>query len=118
MVVAGFCVVKVVHDSSGEVITVQASKGIPSDNREINCECCIKMKVELSEVKLELSSCKEIIRILQEEIREISSYYQPTGNKVNVDSKNRESYNPLTKEEWTSLSSNRSRYPRYSRRNL
>jgi hypothetical protein len=54
--------------SSGEVITVQASKRIPGDNKEINCECCKKMKVELSEVKLELSSCKEIIRILQEEI--------------------------------------------------
>jgi hypothetical protein len=95
-----------VHGSSSEVITVQASKRISCDNKEINCECCIKMKVELSEVKSELCYCKEIIRILQEEIQEISSYYQPTGNKLNEDSKSKESYNPLTREDWTSFSSN------------
>jgi hypothetical protein len=59
------------------------------------------MMVKLSEVESELSSCREIIRILQEEIRETSSSYQPTGNKANDDSQNKESYNPIISEDWT-----------------
>jgi len=69
------------------------------------------MMVKLSEVESELSSCREIIRILQEEIRETSSSYQPTGNKVNEDSQNKGSYNPIISEDWTTHPLNRSRYP-------
>jgi hypothetical protein len=57
------------------------------------------MVIELSEVKLELSSCKEIIRILQEELRKTSKYYQPSGNKANEDSTNKESKNPIPSED-------------------
>jgi hypothetical protein len=74
--------------------------------------------IGLSEVKLELSSCKEIIRILHEEIREINSSYQTTGNNANDDSTNKESHNPIASEDWTYHSSNQSRYPQLSRRNL
>ena len=49
----------------GEAITAHVS----SVNKDNSCECCIHLSMKLSEVKLELSSCKEIIRILQEEIR-------------------------------------------------
>jgi hypothetical protein len=57
-------------------------------------------------VKLELGSYREIMRVLQEEIREISLFIQPTENKVNEDFKDKESYNSLTSEVWTSFSSN------------
>jgi len=102
----------------GEEITIQASSKIPCDKKGTICECCKSMVTELNEVKLELSSCKEIIRILQEEIREISSSYQPSGNKVYEDSTNKKPDNTPIREDWTYLSSNRSRYPRLSRRNL
>jgi hypothetical protein len=65
------------------------------------------MKVELNEVKLELVSCREVIRVLQEEIREISLSIQPPGKKANEDYEDKESYNSLTSEDWTSFSSNR-----------
>jgi hypothetical protein len=77
-----------------------------------------KIKVELNEVKLELDSCREIIRVLQEQLREISPSIQPAGNKVNEDYEDKESYNSLISEEWTSFSSNRRRNLQYRRRNL
>jgi len=103
------------HGLCGETITVQVSERIPCDNKEKNCECCKIMTVKLNEVQSELSSCREIIRILQEEIREISSSYQPTGSKENGDSQDKESFNPAINEDWTTHPSNRSRYPRYTR---
>jgi hypothetical protein len=39
--------------------------------------------VKLCEMQSELKSCREIIRIPQEEIQDISSTYQPTGNIAN-----------------------------------
>ena len=56
------------HGLRGEAITVQVSERIPCDNKGKHCECCKIMTVKLSEVQSELSSCREIIRILQEEI--------------------------------------------------
>ena len=102
----------------GEEIAIQASGKIPCDKKETIYECCKNMVTELSEVKSELSSCKEIIRILQEEIHEISSSYQPSGNKVYEDSTKKKPYDIPIREDWTYLSSSRSRYPRLSRRNL
>jgi hypothetical protein len=87
------------HGIRGEAIAVQVSERIPCDNKEKNYECCKIMTVKLSEVQSELSSCREIIRILQEGIREISSSYQPTGNTANEDSQNKESYNPTLSED-------------------
>lgn len=87
----------------GEVSAVQASERIPCDKKDINCVCCKNMALELSEVKLELSSCMEIIRILQEEIRLISSSYQPSENKTNEDSANKEPNNAAASGDWTYL---------------
>jgi hypothetical protein len=74
-----------------EVISVQISKRTLSDKKEIVCGYCEKMKAELNEVKLEIGSCREVIRVLQEEIREISPSIQPTGNKANEDYEDEES---------------------------
>jgi hypothetical protein len=71
------CSIKMVAGTGNEVISVQVSKGKLSDKKEvIVCDCCEKMKVELHDVKLELSSFREIIRVLQEEI---SPSTQPTA---------------------------------------
>jgi len=43
------------------VISAQATKSILSDKKENVCECCEIIKLELNEMKLELSSCKEIM---------------------------------------------------------
>jgi hypothetical protein len=45
-----------------EMISVQVSKRTLSDKKEIVCEWCKKMKVELNEVKLEQGSCWECYR--------------------------------------------------------
>jgi hypothetical protein len=100
------------------VISVQVSKRTLSDKKENVCKCCEKIKIELNEVKLELDCCREITRVIQEEFREISLSIQPAGNKVNEDYEDKESYNSLTSEEWTSFSSNRRRNLQYTRRNL
>jgi predicted CopG family antitoxin len=50
------------------------------------------MKIELNDVKLELSSFSEIIRVLQEKIRETSPSTQPTEDKGNAVYEDKESY--------------------------
>jgi len=49
---------------SSEMISAQVSKRTVSDKKDVVCECCEKMKKELNEVKLELSSFREILRVL------------------------------------------------------
>jgi hypothetical protein len=104
--------------SCSEMISVQVSKRTLSDKKENVCKCCEKIKVELNEVKLELDCCRDIIRVLQEEVRGSSSSTQPAGNKVNEDYEDKETYNSLASEEWTSFSSNQRRNLQYTRRNL
>jgi hypothetical protein len=104
--------------SYSKAISVQVSTRPLSDKEGNVCKCCEKIKVELNEVKTELDSCREIIRVLQEELREISLPIKPAGNKANGDYKDKESYNSLRSEEWTSFSSNRRRNPHYNRRNI
>jgi len=58
--------------TGSKVISDQVSKRTISDKKKLVCECCEKMMVELYDVKLELSSFREITRVLQEEICEIS----------------------------------------------
>ena len=48
-----------------EVISAQVSESILSDKKEDVCECCEIIKLELNEMKLKLSSCKEILRVLR-----------------------------------------------------
>ena len=76
------------------------------------------MKVEFNELKLELNSCNEIIRILREEMREFSKMAQPASNKVNEDHNGKESDNSSLNDEWSHRSSNRRRKPQQVRRNL
>ena len=85
--------------------------------KENICECCVIMKAELDELKSELSSCKEIVRILQEEVREYSTS-QPVWNKVNDDHKGKVPVNSSVRNGWSQCSSNRRRKPQQMRRNL
>jgi hypothetical protein len=101
-----------------EAISVQVSKRTVSDKKEVDCDCCEKMKVEPNEAKSELSSLREIIRVLQEEIREISPSTQPTESKGNEVYEDKVPYTLLASEDWTSFSSNRRKRLQYTRRNL
>jgi hypothetical protein len=70
--------------SCSEGISVQVSKRIPYGKKGNVCECCDKVKVELNEVKLELDSFRESIRVLQEELREVSLPKQSDVNKTKI----------------------------------
>ena len=102
------------QQAGGESITVQVSERILGDNKEENCKCCKKLTVKISEIQMELSSCREIIRILQEEIRESSSH-QATGNKGSEDTQSKQWCNLKRRGEWTIQASNQRRHPRYTR---
>jgi hypothetical protein len=55
---------------SNETSSVHPFEGILSDKKDsIACDCCEVMKAELIDVKLELNSFKEIVKVLQEELR-------------------------------------------------
>jgi predicted methyltransferase len=73
---------------SSEMISVQVSKRTVSDKKDVVCDCCEKMKIELNEVKLELSSFREILRVLQEEIRKISPSTLRTKEMKSTKTKN------------------------------
>jgi len=77
---------------SNEMVSAQVSKRTVSDKNHVVCDCCGKTTAELNEVKLELSSFREIPRVLQEEIREISPSTQPTENKGNEGYENKAPY--------------------------
>ena len=57
---------------SNEVISAQVFNRAVSDKNHVVCDCCGKITAELNGVKLELGSFREIFRVLQEEIRDIS----------------------------------------------
>jgi len=103
---------------SNETISAQVSKRTVSDKNHVVCDCCGKITAERNEMKLELSSFREIPRIPQEETREISPSTRPTENKGNEGYENKAPYTLSTNEEWTSFSSNRRKKQQYTRENL
>ena len=86
--------------------------------KENICDSCVIMKAELDELKSEISSCKEIIRILQEELRGCSTMSQPVWKKANEDHKGKVPVNSSVHNGWSQCSSNRRRKPQQIRRNL
>jgi len=86
-----------------ETILAPVFNRILSEKKNV-CECCEIMKAEFNNLKLELISCNEIIRILQEEISKMA---QPTLNKVNEDHNGEESDNLSSYNKWSHCSSNR-----------
>jgi len=88
-------------------ISAQVSERALSDTKHVVCDCCGKITIELNEVKIELSFFREILRVLQEEIRENSPSTQPTENEGNEGYENKAPYTPSANEEWTSFLSNR-----------
>ena len=97
-----------------ETISVPDFNGMLSEKENV-CECCAIMKVEFNNLKLELNSCNEIIRILQEEINKMA---QPTLNKANEDHNGMESDNSSSYNKWSHCSSNRRRKPQQIRTTL
>ena len=101
----------------GEAITAHVSQHVSSVNKENSCECCIHSSMELREVKLELSSCREIIRILQEEIRNNHASSQFSASKLNAVTVHNDFKTPTTREDWTIHSTNRRSYSRVTSSN-
>ena len=64
-----------------QIAPVLFSKVVVKDNI---CECCDIIKSELDDLKSELKSCKEIIRILYEDVQ-ISKTPRATGDIMNRD---------------------------------
>jgi hypothetical protein len=52
---------------TSEVVEAPVLTDIAGANNEITCSCCCQIKLKLEEMLLELSSAKEIIKLLQEE---------------------------------------------------
>lgn len=90
---------------------------VPRDKQRKFCEGCKNIESALNDMKLELSSCKEIIRILQEEIREITSPHLSHGNKTHENSTNMDSNNTTTNGAWAIHSSRRYKHSQFFRRN-
>jgi hypothetical protein len=57
-----------VDSETSEVVEAPVLTDISGANNETMCNCCCKIKLKLEEVLFELSSAKEIIKLLQEEI--------------------------------------------------
>jgi len=95
------------NPSCNETISAQVSMRAVSDKNHVVCDCRGKITAELNEVKLELSSFREILRVLQEEILEISPSTQPTENKGIEGCENKAPYTLSMNEEWASFSSKR-----------
>jgi hypothetical protein len=81
-----------------------------SEAKRNNCECCKILTAKLCEMQTELSSCREIIQILHDEIHDISLNHQPIEN-----SRNNEPRNPAISGKWTTFSSTKGKYLQYSR---
>jgi hypothetical protein len=76
------------------------------------------MKAELRNVKSELNSYKEIVKVLQEELRDFSLSSQPANNKGNERREDEECYSASVNSEWSVISSRRRRKPLPTSRSL
>lgn len=93
-----------------QAITVVVSERIECDVTHCTCDCCSQMLKELSEVKNELSSCKEVIRILQDDLQEIYASHQSLVNKASDDPAHKGLKTLTSNEDWSSNSSKRRNY--------
>jgi hypothetical protein len=95
-----------VAGSSDQVNLIQLSCRKQSDKKEETaCDCSEIMQLELNNVKLELSSLREILRMLQEEMQEISQSSKPTKDDGNGTCESKESYTLSAHQKWTTLPS-------------
>ena len=104
--------------ADGEVFEVQIAPVLQSELVEKYniCECCNLMRAELEELKSELKSCREIIRIIQEEAQVIKSTPYAAWNIVNGD--RTEELQANVQDGWRQNSSNRRRRPQNIRTQL
>jgi hypothetical protein len=107
---------KMVDDLVGERIKVVNSERTVSEFTDNTCKCCSNLLTELSAVKIELSSCREIIRILRDELCKISVSRQSSVNKDHVDSAQIGHQTSALNEDWTFQSSKRRSYSNATRR--
>jgi len=101
----------------GDEITPLTYDTISSVRHIKSCEDCKELSSELKVVKQELSTYKEIIMILQEEIRTIDTIYRDQKNNKSI---NKTMQNWTANEKWTYLQPHQSKtrqppmpYPRH-----
>jgi len=92
----------------GDEITSVAYDTFSSDNRTKSCEDCKELLSELKEAKQELSTYKEIITILQEEIQMIDTLYRDHTNKEFI---SKTTQNRVANENWTYPHPYQSKHP-------
>jgi len=93
--------------SGNHVSSIQLSdRKLSYKKEETACDCSETMHLELKNVKLGLSSLREILRVLQAEISQSS---KPSKNNRNEVCEGEESYTLSARQEWTTLPSNRRR---------
>jgi lysophospholipase L1-like esterase len=105
--------------SSHEATSAHTFEGLISDQEEVTvCGSCKKSNAELHAAKLELSSLREIIKVLQEETRASNPSSQFTINKGTKLYEDEDSQPAAVNGEWTTISSRRRRKHQYLSRNL
>jgi len=91
------------------------SKVVVKDNI---CECCDIIKSELEDLKSELKSCKEIIRILYEDVQIGKTIPRATGDIMNRDRDEEMQINSCAQDEgWRNVVSRRKK-PQNTRKQL
>jgi hypothetical protein len=81
------------------------------------CVCCETLKTELSDVKLELNSFREIVKVLQEELREVSLTSQQAISNDRVLNEAGIPHPVSVDSEWTTITSHRLKKPGLTNKN-
>ena len=70
---------------------------------DLGCECCIKLKVELSEVVSELKSAKEIIRNLKEDLDKANPSEYNASTLSNLNRQKEQTYFQTKSRNWNKI---------------
>jgi hypothetical protein len=73
------------------------------EESELGCECCTKLKLELSEAVSELKYAKEIIRILQEDLDMANSFEHNTSTLSNLNRQKDQTYFQTKSSNWNKI---------------
>jgi hypothetical protein len=79
--------------------------------------CCVKLRLEFCEAKLELNSYEEIIKLLQEEISEKGFPIQPTSSILKQYRNGEQTQVLISKGTWINVTSNQHNKSRFLDRN-
>jgi hypothetical protein len=73
------------------------------EESELGCECCIKLKLELSETVSELKSAKKIVRILKEDLDMANSSEHNASTPTNLHRQKDQTYFQTKSSNWNKI---------------